>query len=171
MIKEIIERLNTLEAENLKFKELINSLNSKTSKLSKEERFWEIMLKTNSIKIDKDKYPNSTFGFVDDKFYWEFDSKISNLMLSHTNVWSIFERDFALKYIDIQSFIKNEVEEHFKCKGITPHLSLRIRTPRVEEHFKCMGITPDSASLHRQYGVEDHFKCKAITPIFPLDVQ
>lgn len=89
-------------------------------KKSKEERFWELILQTNSIKIDKEKYPTSTFGFMGEKFLWEYDSKNGYLWLSWKLIWSVFETEYGLQYDDIQSFIKKEVEDHFKCKGVTP---------------------------------------------------
>jgi hypothetical protein len=35
------------------------------------------------------------------------------------------------------------VEEHFKRKGLTPKVSIKLLLFLVEEHFKRKGLTPD----------------------------
>lgn len=110
--------------------------------VSKEERFWQLMLQTNSIKIDKEKYPNSTFGFVDDKCLWEYDSKNRYLWIDYYRVWSILRTEYQLNDNDIQRLIKTLVEEYFNCKGVTPLCIRHVRRFEVEEHFNCKGVTP-----------------------------
>lgn len=88
--------------------------------VSKEERFWQLMLQTNSIKIDKEKYPNSTFGFVDDKCLWEYDSKNRYLWIDYYRVWSVLRTEYQLNDYDVQRLIKTLVEEYFNCEGVTP---------------------------------------------------
>ena len=114
--QEANERLNLLEQEVKKLKEIINS----PDQIPKEERFWQLILETNSIKRDKKIYPDSTFGFKDKDFLWEFDSKKGYLWLSHKLIWSVLEKEYLLKYDDIQSFIKIEMEQQFNCKEIIP---------------------------------------------------
>jgi hypothetical protein len=113
---EANERLSALEAEAKKLRALINNGPEK----SKEEVFWELMMRTTSIKIDQEKYPNQTFGFVNDKLLWQYDAENGFLWLSDKDIWSVFEKQYSLKYTDIQLFIKNLVEEHFKFRGVTP---------------------------------------------------
>lgn len=103
-----------------KIEELKKFIEKEDQKPSKEEMFWELILKTNSIKIDKSKYPNLIFGFKDDKFLWKYDSENRYLWLSYIKIWAILEKEYNLSYSETQAFIKSEVEEHFKCKGITP---------------------------------------------------
>ena len=126
-----LEGLSALENEAKELRKVIES-----PQKSKEERFWELILKTDSIKINKQKYPDSTFGFVGDKFLWQYDSKNQYLWLSYPLLWSVFKKEYNLKYEDIQSFIKFEVEEHFKCKGVTPRTCQTFSMALVEEHFK-----------------------------------
>jgi hypothetical protein len=108
---------------------------SEPEKKSKEERFWGLMLETDSLKIDK-AHPNSTFGFKGDKFLWEYDSQNGFLYLSYPIIWSVIEEEYDLGYSEIQAFIKIEVEQHFKCKGVTPNHDMLTRSRQVEQHFK-----------------------------------
>jgi hypothetical protein len=108
--------------------------------VSKEERFWQLMLQTNSIKIDKEKYPNSTFGFVDDECLWEYNSESACLWVRYDCVWSVLEEEFQLTYSDTKALIKNQVEEHFNCKGVTPVGEVVQSLPAVEKHFNCKGV-------------------------------
>lgn len=110
--------------------------------VSKEERFWQLMLQTNSIKIDREKYPNSTFGFVDDKCLWEYNSQSAGLWVHYDCVWSVLEEEFQLTYSDTKALIKSQVEKHFNCEGVTPFYATPSFATDVEKHFKCKGVTP-----------------------------
>lgn len=92
------------------------------------------------VKIDKEKYPNSVFLFKNGECYFEIEKQY--LWCRYKHVWQIFENEFSMNYADIQQFIKGQVEEHFKCKGLTPLFFRPQNTESVEEHFKCMGLTP-----------------------------
>lgn len=48
-----------------------------------------------------------------------FEIKKQYLWCSYMNVWSVFEKEFSMNYDQIQALIKDVVEEHFKCKGLT----------------------------------------------------
>jgi len=75
------------------------------------------------IKIDKEKYPDSVFFFKNEGYYFEIEKKY--LWCVYECVWKIFEIEFSMNYGQIQALIKDVVEEHFKCKGLTPvHYSL-----------------------------------------------
>lgn len=88
-------------------------------KPTKEERLIELLTGL-TLKIDHVKYPNCIFLFKDDECWVEYESKSRTLWLRWKNIWSVFENEYNLGYSEIQSFIKVQVEEHFKCKGITP---------------------------------------------------
>lgn len=96
-----------------------------TKDLTKEDafkqRFQELMIEGVSIKIDDKKYPNSTFGFKNDIFLWEYNSKKGYLWISYTQIWSKLEGEFSLNYQELKELIKITVEEHFNCKGIIPN--------------------------------------------------
>lgn len=90
-------------------------------------------------KYDVDKYPFSLFGFKDDICILNFFNmeKINHkkiilcyrlrikqnfqnysVWVNYDKTWSIFEKNFKMKYNDIQSFINDMLENHFKISGI-----------------------------------------------------
>ena len=120
---------------------------------SKEDRVLELFQQTTSIKIDKKKFPNSTFGLKGENFLWEYDAENSTLWCSYIFIWSVLKKEYKLNPYDIQSLIKTAVEKHFKCTGITPFQDILPTLRTVEKHFKCTGITP-----------KDIHPCNGITP-------
>ena len=83
------------------------------------ERFWQLC-KGLTIKIDKEGYPDSVFFFKDDECQFEYDTANGHLWCRYSSIWSVFEKEYSMEYSEIQSLIKIQVEEHFKCKGVTP---------------------------------------------------
>ena len=83
------------------------------------ERFWQLC-EGLSLKIDKERYPDSVFFFKEDEYQFEYDTANGHLWCRYSSIWTVFEKEYSMKYNDIQSLIKNQVEEHFKCKGVTP---------------------------------------------------
>lgn len=101
--------------------------------ITPEQRLLEI-LNGCEIKIDKEKYPDSVFLFKNGECYFEIENLI--LWCRYKHVWQIFENEFSMNYVDIQQFIKGQVEEHFKCMGLTPLTPNNLQIIWVEEHFK-----------------------------------
>lgn len=101
--------------------------------ITPRQRFLEI-LNSCEIKIDKEKYPNSVFLFKNGECYFEIEKQY--LWCRYKHVWQIFENEFSTNYVDIQQFIKGQVEEHFKCMGLTPVPCYLSKQNKVEEHFK-----------------------------------
>jgi hypothetical protein len=96
---------------------VLSNIDQEKKLLSPEERFLEI-INGLEIKIDKKKYPDSIFYFKGDKYFFELEKDI--IYCSYNNVWSIFLQEYKMNYDATQAFIKNQVEEHFKMKHVTP---------------------------------------------------
>ena len=90
-------------------------------KITPEERFLEL-IDGMTVKIDKDKYPDSIFFFKGDKCYLELEN--SRLWVRYAEIWQVFEVEFGMSYDEVQSFIKSQVEQHFKMRGVTPGLGI-----------------------------------------------
>src|SRR5690606_18388333 len=112
------------------------------------QRFWELVYGT-ELKFDFEKYPNRLFGFRGDQYIWEYDFKNNHLWLRYTTTWSVLQKEFGLNYNDIQSLVKSEVEEYFKCKGVTPVLGVGGYYLWVEEHFICAALEAEIAELKK----------------------
>jgi hypothetical protein len=108
-------------------------------KITPEQRFLEL-IDGMTVKIDKDNYPDSTFFFKNDKCYLEI--KNSTLWVRYAEIWQGFEVEFGMKYDEIQSFIKDQMEQHFKIGGVTPTTNAFKLWPMMEQHFKMRGVTP-----------------------------
>ena len=78
--------------------------------------------------------------------------------------WEVLERENNWNYEEVQAFIKVQVEQHFKGKGITPLNGCFVGITEVEQHFKGKGITPNKVSSLFENLVEQHFKGKGMTP-------
>jgi hypothetical protein len=108
-------------------------------KITPEQRFLEL-IDGMTVKIDKDKYPGSIFFFKDDKCCLELENSI--LWVRYAEIWQVFEVEFGMKYDEIQSFIKDQMEQHFKMRGVTTvNLGLSLRCS-MGQHFKMRGVTP-----------------------------
>ena len=112
----------------------LQQLKKEFEKVTLKERFQEL-LNGCTIKIDREKYPNSIFLFKGDKCFFEFEN--DNFWISYFNVWEIIEKEFKIDYDKIQALIKSEIEEHFKCDGVTPPTIKLLYPKLIEDHFKC----------------------------------
>src|SRR6185312_13406832 len=99
-------------------------------------------------------------------YLWEYNSKSGCLWLSYNNIWSVFEREYHMKYNEIRSFIKNEVETTFNCTDVTPSVVCNRSISWVETTFNCKGVTPVSRYSLPSKRVETTFNCKGVTPTF-----
>ena len=66
------------------------------------------------IKVDEEKYPYSIFFFKEDKLLFEQDSRSDVFWCNYDKIWSVFEKEYHMKYEEIQSFIKDMMEKHLK---------------------------------------------------------
>ena len=97
----------------------LKEIKEQTEKPSKEQIFLDLWNGC-TIKFDFEKYPEKIFLMKNDKVIFEQDHKNGRLWCNYNRVWLIFEKEFGMKYDDIQSFIKNMVEKHFKLWVLTP---------------------------------------------------
>jgi hypothetical protein len=134
--EQAIKRKAELEAELKQVEKIIQQ-----PEISKEERFWGL-IDGLQLRVDFNKYPNSIFLFDGENCIVEYDTKSNYLWLRYPSIWSVFETEYRLNYQGIRSFIKKEVEEHFRCTGITLFQTCLSSPAQVEEHFRCTGITP-----------------------------
>jgi hypothetical protein len=112
-------------------------------KITPEQRFLEL-IDGMTVKIDKDKYPDWTFFLKGDTCYLELEN--STLWVAYFEIWQVFEVEFGMNYHEIQPFIKDQMEQHFKMRGVTPCHCHYLTNFMMEQHFKMRGVTPDCMS-------------------------
>lgn len=132
--------------------------------MTKKQRFKEF-LQGLEIKINLKEYPDSIFFFKGDDYYFEYDWKNKRFWVSYDRVWKVFQEEYNMKYYEIQSLIKTQMEQDFKLEGITPSTVILHCDVRVEQGFKLEGITPKWNDVIIYYEVEEDFKLEGITPI------
>jgi hypothetical protein len=132
-------------------------------------------------RYDIYKYPNSLFGFKEDKFIFEIeysdeinekkiitsyrlgikqDLKNAAFWFNYDRIWSIFESNFEMKHNDIQFFMNDMLEKHFKMSGTTPSSYGAELKKWLEKHFKMSGTTPGDVIKVFAIQLEKHFKIK-----------
>ena len=108
-------------------------------------------------KYDLEQYPNYLFAFKDDIFIFEIynsesinpkkiiscyrfeikqDLKNADIWINYDKIWSIFESKFEMKHDDIQFFMKDMVEKHFKIRVNITQKKFMSAIAVVEKHFK-----------------------------------
>ena len=73
-----------------------------------------------TIKLNLKMYPTSIFFFKEDSFWMEYDWENGDLWCRGEGLWQVLERKNNWKRSEVQAFIKDQVEQHFKVKGVTP---------------------------------------------------
>lgn len=126
--KNVIINIMEIDINGVKItltKEQLEEIARQTQKVSKKEEMEKEFLNLwngCTLKFDFEKYSQSIFLMKDGKYFFEQDFKRNYLWCSYNNVWSIFESKYGLEYNEIQSFIRDMVEQHFKLGGLTPYL-------------------------------------------------
>ena len=75
-----------------------------------------------------------------DMFYMEQDFKNGWLRCEWDRVWSFFQVKKGMEVSDTQDFIQSMVEEHLKCRVLTPLDDFPLDIIVVEEHLKCQEL-------------------------------
>jgi hypothetical protein len=100
-----------------------------------------------------------------DGLFMQQDFKNGWLLCHWDRVWSFLRTTKGMEYTETQDFIRGVVEEHLKCKALTPLLDDIFDKLEVEEHLKCKALTPVSVGMEYWYRVEEHLKSKVLTPV------
>jgi len=73
-------------------------------------------------------------------FYMEQDFRNGYLRGEWDRVWSFFQVKKGMEVSDTQDFIQSMVEEHLKCRVLTPLDDFPLDIIVVEEHLKCQEL-------------------------------
>ncbi len=158
--------------------------------MNKEELkkwFWN---KFNSCyKVKHSDYPESIYYFYDEQFIrqkklsrivggqeleypsevkgiclFEQDSKNGCLYCKYNEIWSFFETNFSPNYSEIQSFIKNLLEEHDKLSVSIPDTLTSVNGCDLEEHDKLSVSIPYNGLIYFSVNLEEHDKLSVSIP-------
>lgn len=112
------QRIEVIEKELQELKQQLEVEDS----VSSEQFLLDILGNELTLKIDKEKYPNSVFYFKGDKCLLELQKSgdVLYLWCNYNEIWNPISTKFSLNYTSTQSLIKVTVEEHFKLRDVTP---------------------------------------------------
>jgi hypothetical protein len=103
--------------------EFLNQLNDLTS-----------IEKSNVIYyVDKDKRP---------LLYYYPNKKNGNVYMDYDSIWMFFSEVIGLEYSEIQTIIKNWLEETYNLRGLTPDYVDFMSLMELEETYNLRGLTP-----------------------------
>jgi hypothetical protein len=86
-------------------------------------------LKDNFDNLQKVIKGNRTF-YVDSErkplFMYYQDLDIGVVWVDYNRIWSVLEKDFGLKYSEIQGLIEDWLGETYKLRGLTPRMAFDV---------------------------------------------
>ena len=137
--------------------------------ISKEERFRELIdcLYTGDYSVEiRVNGQIKRIKFYNSKGQWLIDYNEENgcAWISYNRIWSVFYKEYNMKYHETQSFMKDMLLMYLKIMGTTPnscglsdHLSLLM-------YLKIMGTTPLQFDSLFNKQLLMHFNGKETTP-------
>jgi hypothetical protein len=157
--------------------------------MNKEELInWFNNIFNNCYYVTHDDYPEYIFMYYDLRYIRKL--KLSNIekkecfppkiisgeCLFHQNwenktiwckysvIWKYLEDNYSSNYSDIQSFIKDRLEEQDKMKVLTPFWTLGFSKTKLEEQDKMKVLTPFVYYSNNSIVLEEQDKMKVLTP-------
>ena len=139
---------------------------------------WFNNLFNNCYYVKHDDHPDSIFMFYDLRYVrkiklsqitgkpitqpknitgvclFEQDWKNNHLWCKYNEIWKYLEDNYSSKYNDIQSFIKDRLEEHTKMNVLTPDTIYSHDADAVIDYV---------------IELEEHTKMNVLTPLWQLD--
>ena len=149
---------------------------------------WFNNIFNNCYYVTHNDYPDKIFMYYDLRFVRKL--KLSNIekkeclppkiisgeCLFHQNwknktiwckysvIWKYLEDHYSNNYLDIQSFIKDRLEEYDKMKVLTPATINSETNELLEEYDKLKVLTPRFTFAERWDILEEYDKMKVLTP-------
>jgi hypothetical protein len=119
--------------------------------------------------INCDVYNKDGLEFIyynkDGEWIFYQDVKNGEFWAHYKRYWEILEREFHLKYEEIQALTKFLVEEALKREVDTPCKTDMRPTPPVEEALKREVATPHRGGGSGSHRVEEVLKLEVATPV------
>jgi hypothetical protein len=117
--EQLLQQADKVAEQIAQLTEKERELRKKAAEVLDPEKVWDGIINGLTVKIDREKYPNSVFFFKGNKVFFELEK--STLWCRHNEVWLIISQAIAGDYYATKAFITNKVEEYFNLKGVTPY--------------------------------------------------
>ena len=129
--------INTAKEQAMRIEAIVNSFDSSEYKLGlMEKRFIELMNGLTIKLVD-----NGIIYYIGEDWIVNQDVKNKIVYFSYYRFWSFFEKEFELKFDDIQSFTTDMVKKHLNCEGFTTAARSEQCDDVVKKHLNCEGFT------------------------------
>ena len=133
-MKTIIENADgTLIIDNVVYKPVKD--NAPAVAASTKQAVFANLMKGLRPKHDRKHYPHSTFWFKDNTWLFEHDEHEKYFWCSHKQVWSVFEQEFNMDYVEIEAFLRTSLEQYFKRRGAKANFASHKYEAQIEAHF------------------------------------
>ena len=91
-----------------------------STQASKFVKFWDELWADMKVQIDTEKGEIRCWKDDCDYYYFIQDDKNDNLWCNYTKVWSFFQNDLDLNYVETQDIIQTVVVKTLNCEVNTP---------------------------------------------------
>lgn len=117
-------------------------------------RLWfEELLNSMEIKMDRKKFPYSIFFFKEGEWYMELDTKNGNLWGSNERIWSTLRRKTGASIEKMLTLIVEEMKRYFNGIEVKPAFRFDIGDDEMlEDHFR--NISP---CMDKPIALEEYF--------------
>lgn len=101
------------------------------------EQQFEKMIAGLTRKADFKRWPEYIFFFRKDECLFRYNLIFGYLWCDAKKVWKVlgYERH-NYNFREVQSFIKKQVEAHFKLEVVTPSIIAGLQSLSLKKHFK-----------------------------------
>ena len=116
--EETLRRLSNLESEAKELRAIIEAP-TEVNNYEAAKKWLKEYIKQPFKVIHTNGYINY---YIDDQWIFQQDLKNKHLWCYYNKVWGVFEKEFSLKYEQIQALHKEVVTEALNCKEFTAFL-------------------------------------------------
>ena len=122
-----------------------------------------LISKLGSISVDK-KYPYGIIFEDSEGYVVMYNRKNSYLYVDYTIIWSVFEKQYCMKYKDIQTFITNMMLKHLNWRPETPIANSLTKVHEMLKHLNWRPETPCQANILLNRWMLKHLNWRPSTP-------
>lgn len=112
---DALARLSAIENEAARLREIITAPEKKSA-----EQWITDFLNENAKKWRVEMGEGRQVWYIGDQWIFDLNRGNKYFWCYYYEFWEIFEKQYGMKYNEIQNLIKNQVLKHFFCDGFTP---------------------------------------------------
>ena len=119
-------------------------------------------MKLSRVLGTKLEYPEKVEGIC----LFRQDLKNQDFRCDYYEIWSFLEKNYSRDYSEVQSFIKNLLNEHDKLSVKTPYFEITSLYSKLSEHDKLSAFTPNQLYKYMSIPLSEHDKLSVKSPCY-----